>query len=68
MTAGCVFTSQDFKEIHANCQPLALHLRHIGYKSREEIQVYTDVYAVHEMRSGGRGVDGVLLQAAPRED
>lgn len=32
-----------------------LYFRHIGYKSLEKIQVYTDVYAVHEIRS----VEGV---------
>lgn len=41
-----------------------LYFRHIGYKSLEKIQVYTDVYAVHEIRSvegfgGGAGVGGV---------
>lgn len=47
-----------------------LYFRHIGYKSLEKIQVYTDVYAVHEIRSGWGcvGFDGVLrLWAAPGE-
>lgn len=47
-----------------------LYFRRIGYKSHKKIQVYTDVYAVHEIRRGGgvAGFDGVLLlQAAPEE-
>lgn len=51
-----------------------LYFRHIAHKLLQKIQVHTDVYAVHEIRSrverlaGEGGFDGVLrLQAAPEE-
>jgi len=39
-----------------------LYFRRIGYKSLQKIQVYTDVYAVHEITSvgGGRGGRGLM--------
>lgn len=43
-----------------------LYFRHIAYKSLQNIRVHTDVYAVHEIRSGverWRGFDGVLPTA-----
>lgn len=56
------FHLRDFKVIHAKCQQITLYFKHIGYKSLEKIQVYTDVYAVHEINSGGSRREGGLME------